>query len=111
MFHKPGWPLSKNALDYIFARLGCRAAVPRLHPHLLRHSYACQYLLAHRDPIALKAMLSHTTLTMTNHHLQAVVGMQVIRSDRVSVVATLEMNIDIGRLERGNPCGRRQTSA
>jgi len=40
---------------------------------------------------------------------QAVEGMQVIRSDQVSIVDALELNI--GRLKRGNPRGRRQTSA
>lgn len=109
LFTEPGWPLSESALKHLFQRLGRRAGVPRLHPHLLRHTYACRYLLAHRDPIVLKTMLGHTTLTMTNHYLSAVEGMEVIRSDRVSIVDALELNI--GRLKRGNPRGRRQTSA
>ncbi len=109
LFNEPGWPLSDKALNYLFLRLGRRADVPRLHPHLLRHTYACRYLLAHRDPIALKTMLGHTTLAMTNHYVQAVEGMQVIRSDRVSVVDAMELHV--GRLKRGNPRGRRQTSA
>lgn len=103
LFTQPGWPLSKNALDTLFTRLGRRAGVPRLHPHLLRHTYACRYLLAHRDPIALKTMLGHTTLAMTNHYVAAVEGMQVIRSDRVSVVDA--MDLSIGRMKRGNPQG------
>lgn len=109
MFNEPGWPLSKNALDNLFLRLGRRAGVPRLHPHLLRHTYACRYLLAHRDPIALKTMLGHTTVTMTNHYLQAVEGMQVIQADRTSVVDALDLSV--GHLKRGNPRGRRRTSA
>ena len=109
IFSEPGWPLTENALKLLFMRLGKHTDVPRLHPHLLRHTYACRYLLAHRDPIALKTMLGHTTLTMTNHYVQAVEGMQVIRSDRVSVVDAMELNV--GRLKRGNPRGRRQTSA
>lgn len=108
LFTEPGWPLSKTALDYIFLRIARRTGVERLHPHLLRHTYACRYLLAHRDPIALKTMLGHTTLAMTNHYVQAVEGMQVIRSDRVSVVDAMELNV--GRLKRGNPRGRRRPS-
>lgn len=91
MFSEPGWPLTDNALRLLFMRLGKHAGVPRLHPHLLRHTYACRYLLAHRDPIALKTMLGHTTLAMTNHYVQAVEGMEVIRSDRVSVVDAMEL--------------------
>lgn len=91
IFSEPGWPLTDNALRLLFMRLGKHAGVPRLHPHLLRHTYACRYLLAHRDPIALKTMLGHTTLAMTNHYVQAVEGMEVIRSDRVSVVDAMEL--------------------
>jgi hypothetical protein len=43
-------------------------------------------------------MLGHTTLAMTNHYVQAVEGMQVIRSDRVSVVDARDLNIE--RLKR-----------
>ncbi len=109
LFAEPGWPLSDKALNYLFLRLGRRSGVPRLHPHLLRHTYACRYLLAHRDPIALKTMLGHTTLAMTNHYVQAVEGMQVIRSDRVSVVDAMELNV--GRLKRGNPRGKARAGA
>ena len=109
LFTEPGWPLSESALKHLFQRLGRRAGVPRLHPHLLRHTYACRYLLAHRDPIALKTMLGHTTLTMTNHYLSAVEGMQVIQSDRVSVVDAME--IPLSRMKRGNPRGKARKGA
>lgn len=105
LFSEPGWPLSKNALTNVFVRLGRRAGVPRLHPHRLRHTYACRYLLAHRDPLALKTMLGHTTLAMTNHYVAAVEGMQLIRSDLVSVVDALDINI--GRPKRSNRRGGR----
>lgn len=108
MFNEPGWPLSTNALDNLFRRLGRRAGAPRLHPHLLRHTYACRYLLAHRDPTALKTMLGHTTLAMTNHYLHAAEDMQVIQADRTSVVDALGLNI--GRLKRGNPRGNTHKS-
>jgi site-specific recombinase XerD len=107
LFSEPGWPLTQDALKSLFHRLRTRADVPRLHPHLLRHTYACRYLLAHRDPLALKTMLGHTTLAMTNHYVEAVEGMQVIRSDRVSVVDAMEL--PIGRLERGHGRGVRRS--
>jgi hypothetical protein len=109
LFTELGWPLSKDALECVFARLGGRAGVPRLHPHLLRHTYACRYLLAHRDPLALKTMLGHTMLAMTNHYVAAVEGMQLIRSDRVSVVDAMDINI--GRPKRSNRRGARSAAS
>ena len=107
LFSEPGWPLTQDALKSLFHRLRTRAGVPRLHPHLLRHTYACRYLLAHRDPLALKTMLGHTTLAMTNLYVEAVEGMQVIRSDRVSIVDAMELAI--GRLKRGHSRGVRRS--
>jgi integrase/recombinase XerC/integrase/recombinase XerD len=107
LFHQPGMPLTYDALKSLFHRLRKRAGILRLRPHLLRHTYACRYLLAHRDPLALKTMLGHTTLAMTNHYVAAVEGMQVIRSDRVSVVDA--MGLAIGRAKRGNVRGRRHS--
>jgi integrase len=86
LFHQLGLPLSYDTLKSFFHRLRRRANVPRLRPHPLRHTYACRYLLAHRDPLTRKTMLGHTMRAMTNHYVAAVEGMQVIRSDRVSVV-------------------------
>lgn len=54
-------------------------------------------------------MLGDIALTLTSHYVQAVEGMQIICSDRVSPVDAMELTIR--RLRRGNPRGRRQTSA
>src|SRR5260221_12990124 len=78
LFAEPGWPLADKALNYLFVRLGRRSGVPRLHPHLLRHTYACRYLLAHRDPILRKAMLGLPQPAMTNPFVQAHEGIQLL---------------------------------
>ena len=80
-----GMPVTVNALGFIFKRLGKAAGVPRLHPHLLRHTFACTYLLRYRDPFALKSLLGHTTLAMTNHYCEAVKQMEIVQSDAISV--------------------------
>lgn len=65
-----GYPLSTNALHCLVKRLGRRARVPRLHPHLFRHTFATNYLV-HRvgDPFRLQQMLGHTTLEMVRHYV------------------------------------------
>ena len=76
-----GMPLSVNALGLIF----------RLHPHLLRHTFACMHLMRHHDPFALKTLLGHTTLTMTNHYCEAVQQLETVRADAVSIVDALDL--------------------
>ncbi len=67
-----GEPLTVCALDQIFTRIGRQTGVERLHSHLLRHTFACMHLLRYRDPFALKSLLGHTTLQMTNYYCEAV---------------------------------------
>jgi len=40
-----GFPLTDTAIKSMMARLAKSAGVPRLHPHLLRHTYATSFLL------------------------------------------------------------------
>jgi integrase/recombinase XerC/integrase/recombinase XerD len=88
-----GEPLSVNALDQAIKRIGRRTGVPRLHPHLLRHTASCLHLKANRDPFALKSLLGHTTLTMTQHYVAAVEAMDVIEGETVSIVDGLESHV------------------
>jgi len=87
---RAGDPLSVGALDHAMKRLGKRAGVSRLHPHLLRHTAACLHLTRHRDPFALKSLLGHTTLAMTQHYVAAVQAMDVIQGQTVSIVDGLD---------------------
>ena len=96
-----GMPLTVNALGLIFRRLRQLADVPRLHPHLLRHTFACMHLMRHHDPFALKTLLGHTTLTMTNHYCEAVQQLETVRSDAVSIVDAMDLrSLEINRRGR-----------
>jgi integrase/recombinase XerC/integrase/recombinase XerD len=96
-----GEPLSVSALEQLIKRIGRQAGVERLHPHLLRHTFACLYLMRYRDPFALKSLLGHTTLQMTNHYCEAVQQMDVVRADTTSIVDGIDTRLlDINRRGR-----------
>ncbi|MBA3826300.1 MAG: tyrosine-type recombinase/integrase [Ktedonobacterales bacterium] len=84
-----GEPLTVNALQRIMRHIGRRADIPRLHPHLLRHTFACMYLMEHHDPFALKNLLGHTTLTMTYRYVRAVERLMVVQGGQASVLDSL----------------------
>ncbi|MCL5958835.1 MAG: tyrosine-type recombinase/integrase [Chloroflexi bacterium] len=63
-----GYPLTTSGLQSMFARLGKRAGVPRLHAHLCRHTYATNFLLCGGPELLLKQNLGHTTLKMVDHY-------------------------------------------
>lgn len=107
-----GEPLTVCALDQIFKRIGRQAGVERLHPHLLRHTFACMHLSRYRDPFALKSLLGHTTLQMTNHYCEAVRQMEVVRADTTSIVDGLDTKaLDVNRRGRLPRKGQKRTSA
>ena len=84
-----GEPLTVNALQLLIRRLGVRGDVPRLHPHLLRHTFACIYLIQHHDPFALKNLLGHTSLAMTYRYVRAVERLMVVRGSATSVLDSI----------------------
>ena len=64
-----GHRLTVGALDQAIKRLGERAGIPRLHPHLLRHSAAVAAIMNGADQFALKRILGHSQLSTTDQYV------------------------------------------
>jgi hypothetical protein len=101
---EPGEQLNPKAVELMLKRVGRAAGVPRRHPHLLRHTFSCHYLIAYRDRFALTSLLGHTTLAMTNHYVAAVQQMAIVKADSASVLDAMDL-----RALWGNRRGRLPT--
>ncbi|MBR2460679.1 MAG: tyrosine-type recombinase/integrase [Clostridia bacterium] len=64
-----GEPMIDTTLKDVFRRLKERSGIPRLHPHLLRHTFATKYLGNGGDVYTLQRILGHTTLDMVKKYL------------------------------------------
>lgn len=64
-----GLPLTTNAARRIIMRLREEAKLPRLHPHLFRHTFAVNYVMNGGDIMSLKELLGHESLEMVNRYL------------------------------------------
>lgn len=65
-----GTQLTPDALNEIVKRAGRQAGVPRVHCHLLRHTFATQYLCREvGDPLRLQQILGHTSLEMVRRYV------------------------------------------
>ncbi len=62
-------PLTYDGLSSCIKSLGQRAGIPRLHPHLFRHTFAVHYLMNGGDVMSLKRILGHTTLDVTQTYI------------------------------------------
>ena len=64
-----GDPISDNTIKDLFRRLKFRSSIPRLYPHLLRHTFATKYLINGGDIYTLQRLLGHTSLEMVKRYL------------------------------------------
>lgn len=61
-------PLSENALKQIFSDLKTESGIPRLHAHLLRHTFATSYLMGGGNLEFLRVLLGHYDYTVTKNY-------------------------------------------
>jgi integrase/recombinase XerC/integrase/recombinase XerD len=79
-----GEPLSESTLRMLFERLRKRTGISRLHPHLLRSTFATSYLVAGGDVFTLQNILGHTTLEMTRRYVALASSQVSIQQHRFS---------------------------
>ncbi|AKG53540.1 integrase/recombinase XerD [Dehalogenimonas sp. WBC-2] len=79
-----------NAVKLLMIRWGKRAGVPRLHAHLLRHTFATNYLLYQcGDVFRLQLILGHTSLGMVNRYVHLASTQAMVNGKVVSPVDQL----------------------
>lgn len=62
-------PITESTVKNFFKRLKLRSEIPRLYPHLLRHTFATRYLENGGNIYSLQAILGHTSLEMVKKYL------------------------------------------
>ena len=72
-------PITEATVKNFFKRLKVRSGIPRLYPHLLRHTFATRYLENGGNIYSLQAILGHTSLEMVKKYLHLATNR--IRSD------------------------------
>lgn len=64
-----GNPLTNDSIKMFFERLKLRAGIPRIHAHLLRHTFATSYILGGGNLEFLRLLMGHSDYTITQNYL------------------------------------------
>ena len=83
--------LTPDALRSLTERLSKAAGIPRLHPHLMRHTYATRFLLNGGNVFLLQQSLGHTTLAMVQNYVHIANRTAAQVSQEFSPLDRLEM--------------------
>ena len=86
-----GSQMIESTIKLAFARLAKRADVPRLHIHLLRHTFATRYLLNGGEVFSLHRIVGHSTLEMTRRYVDTVAMDAVVKQKRLTAMDHLFM--------------------
>lgn len=64
-----GCPLNENTIKLLFSRLKRFSGIPRIHAHLLRHSFATSYIYYGGNLEMLRLLLGHSDYNVTRGYL------------------------------------------
>jgi len=81
---------TRTSAEYHVVKLGKRAGLGHVHPHMLRHSFACNWLEATDDAATLQELLGHEDGQMTKYYVRTVRQRSALRKQRqVNLAARL----------------------
>ena len=87
-------PIKQSTVESLFRKLKVRAGIPRLRPHLLRHSFATRYLDNGGDVYSLQQILGHTSLDMVKRYVHQIPAKTIICHPQFSPLDNLAKNKD-----------------
>ena len=81
-------PLTDDVIKQLFAKLKKRAEIPRVHPHLCRHTFATSYIIQGGDLESLRLIMGHEDIVTTQKYLHLAntyryLGSDVYKIDKV----------------------------
>lgn len=84
LIKKDGTAITGNTIKMIFQRLRQKTGIDRLYPHMLRHTFATNYLLDTGNLEALRIIMGHSTVAMTQKYVHIAAQMQIINGRHLS---------------------------
>lgn len=87
-----GKPITDEAIKSMVVRLSNALNIPRLHPHLCRHTFATKYLMAGGNLFTLQQILGHTSLEMVRNYSHLAASHTTLQHRQLSPVDNIMLN-------------------
>ena len=82
-------PITHNTIKMLFQDLKTRSGISRLYPHLLRHTFATNYIYNGGNLEVLRVLLGHSTIAITQIYIHLASQMHIINDKYNSHLDTL----------------------
>ena len=76
-----GKRITSDTIKSIFRRLKKQSGIERIHPHLLRHTFATSYLMQGGNLEQLRIILGHSDYNVTRHYLHLAASNKLLNYD------------------------------
>lgn len=86
LINEYGNPVGYFGIKKLFEKIRKYTGNVKIHPHLLRHTFATKYLMNGGDITSLKMILGHTSLKMVEHYLHLAEQYTINRYKQYSVL-------------------------
>ena len=73
--------LTMNTVKQYFAKLREKSGLKRLHPHILRHTFATSFIMSGGDVSVLKVLLGHSDIKVTQKYLHLATQYTITKLD------------------------------
>ena len=73
-------PLTDNAIKCLFQRLKIKSEVPRVYPHLLRHTFATSFILGGGSVEVLRIYMGHSSIDTTQKYLHLANNLRFLKN-------------------------------
>ena len=92
--------LTDTAINQLFRHLREKTGIERLHPHLLRHTFATSYIMMGGDVASLRILMGHDSIMTTDSYLHLACKHELIGSDVYQLDSIFFRRLGGGSYER-----------
>lgn len=101
-----GYPITDNTVKMVVQRASRRANIPRLHVHLLRHTFATRFVMRGGDTMWLQTVMGHERLETTQRYVKRGALQQVVLERALSPMDELQLPRRLGTKTNGAERGK-----